>query len=137
MSPQDLKLMQRPDAPIKRDEALRWLARQNRATPKAAAGSAVSAGPVNPKFVGVDPDMSQEDLEALMAAADARYQELETLAPWRDPKVPVGKSAPKERPRSRKGRQGRSKGNKGKAKKEEESLSGDEFADINPLTIDQ
>eukprot|EP00973_Karenia_brevis_P052446 7287067-Karenia_brevis.AAC.1 len=71
MSPQDVKLMSRPDAPIKRDEALRWLARQNRATRKAAAGSAVSAGPVNPKFVGVDPDMSPEELEAAMAAAAA------------------------------------------------------------------
>eukprot|EP00973_Karenia_brevis_P024028 3314986-Karenia_brevis.AAC.1 len=72
-----------------------------------------------------------------MAAADAHYQEMETLAPWRDPRVLVGKSAPKERPRRKKGKKGRGKGKKGKAKKEEQSLSVDEFADINPLLVDQ
>eukprot|EP00973_Karenia_brevis_P052571 7303164-Karenia_brevis.AAC.1 len=131
MSPRDLKLMQRPDAPIKREEALRWLARQKGGEARLKARSAASAGPSaktasgNPMFVGVDPEMTPDELEAAMAAADARYHELETLAPWRDPRVPVSKSAPKARPRRRKGKKGRGKGKRSKSTESDPSLSGD------------
>eukprot|EP00973_Karenia_brevis_P020392 2799570-Karenia_brevis.AAC.1 len=69
--------MQRPGAPIKRDEALRWLARQNKEEARSKARSAALAGPSaktasgNPMFVCVDPDMTPDELEAAMAAADA------------------------------------------------------------------
>eukprot|EP00973_Karenia_brevis_P042958 5947746-Karenia_brevis.AAC.1 len=84
--------MQRPDAPIKRDEALRWLARQKREDARSAASAGPSAKTAsgNPMFVGVDPDMTPDELEAATAAAHARCHELETLAPWRDLRVPVG-----------------------------------------------
>eukprot|EP00973_Karenia_brevis_P071920 9993765-Karenia_brevis.AAC.1 len=65
--------MQRPDAPIKRDEALRWLARQKRTEARSAASAGPSAKIAcgNLMFVGVDPDMTPDESEAAMAAADA------------------------------------------------------------------
>eukprot|EP00973_Karenia_brevis_P086308 11968697-Karenia_brevis.AAC.1 len=53
---------------------------------------------------------------------------MEAAAPWRDPRLPVSKSAAKERPRRRKGKKGRGKGKKGKDE--------DDVVDLSPLTKD-
>eukprot|EP00973_Karenia_brevis_P043498 6027497-Karenia_brevis.AAC.1 len=64
--------------------------------------------------------MDPDALEAAMAAADAHYTEMESLAPWRDPRMPVSKSAAKERPRRRKGKTGRGQGEKDEETKDED-----------------